>query len=118
MPASTPAPAVSAIAERPSASAPAQARVELPSSDAEYLHNPKPTYPLLSQKLREQGKVQVRVLIGTDGLALKAEISQSSGFPRLDQAALNTALKWRYRPGRRGGVPEAMWFIVPFEFAL
>ncbi|WP_336619426.1 energy transducer TonB [Ramlibacter sp.] len=96
----------------------AQARIEPPSTDAEYLNNPKPAYPLLSQRLREQGKVQVRVLIGADGLALKAEISQTSGFQRLDQAALNTALKWRYRPGKRGGVPEAMWFIVPIEFTL
>lgn len=94
------------------------ARVELPSSDAAYLHNPKPAYPILSRKMGEQGKVQVRVLIGVDGTALKAEIGQSSGFDRLDQAALATALKWRYRPGTRGGVPETMWFIVPIEFAL
>ena len=102
--------------ERPAPAA--QARIEPPSTDAEYLNNPKPAYPRLSEILREQGKVQVRVLIGKDGLALKAEISQSSGFQRLDQAALNTALKWRYRPGKRGGVPEAMWFIVPIEFRL
>ena len=66
----------------------------------------------------EQGKVIVRVLIGTDGLAQKAEIRQSSGYERLDQAALATALKWRYVPGKRGGVPEAMWFNVPIDFVL
>ena len=92
--------------------------MELPSSDADYLHNPKPPYPPLSKRLGEQGKVVVRTLIGVDGTAQKAEIKQSSGFDRLDQAALATALRWRYVPGKRAGVPEAMWFNVPFSFVL
>jgi len=58
------------------------------------------------------------VLIGTDGAAQNAEIRQSSGFERLDQAALRTALKWRYVPGKRNGAPEAMWFNVPINFVL
>jgi periplasmic protein TonB len=90
----------------------------LPSSTADYLHNPRPPYPAASRRLGEQGQVVVGVLIGVDGSARKAEIRQSSGYPRLDQAALNTALQWRYVPGRRGGVPEAMWFNVPINFVL
>jgi protein TonB len=82
------------------------------------LLNPKPAYPLLSKRLGEQGKVVVHVLIGIDGTAQKAEIRQSSGFERLDNAALATAQKWRYVPGKRAGVPEAMWFNVPINFVL
>ena len=93
-------------------------RVELPSSQADYLNNAKPPYPPLSRRLGEQGQVLVRVLIGADGVAQKAEVKQSSGFERLDQAALSAAMRWRYLPGRRGGVPEAMWFTVPISFAL
>lgn len=92
--------------------------VELPSSDADYLHNPKPEYPRLSRQRNEQGKVVVNVLIGVDGTAQKAEIKSSSGFERLDQAALATAKAWRYVPGKRGGVPEAMWFAVPINFVM
>lgn len=94
------------------------AKVELPSSDADYLQNPKPAYPAISKRLGEQGKVVVRVLIGVDGTAQRAEIRQSSGYDRLDQAALATVLKWRYVPGKRAGVPEAMWFNVPVNFVL
>lgn len=97
---------------------PTPVRVELPSSDADYLQNPKPAYPAISKRLGEQGKVVVRVLIGTDGTAQKAEIQQSSGFDRLDQAARTTVLKWRYVPGKRGGVAQAMWFNVPIHFVL
>lgn len=94
------------------------APVELPSSSAAYLNNPKPSYPALSKRLGEQGTVVVRVLIGVDGTAQQAEISSSSGHPRLDQAALAVVLKWRFVPGKRGGVPEAMWFNVPISFVL
>ena len=97
---------------------PAPAKVELPSSNADYLQNPKPPYPPISKRLGEQGKVMVRVLIGVDGLAQKAELKQSSGFDRLDRVALDTVLKWRYVPGKRGVVAEAMWFNVPINFVL
>jgi protein TonB len=100
------------------AAPPAPPRVELPSSDADYLQNPKPAYPPVSKRLGEQGKVLVRVLIAADGSAQKAEIRQSSGYDRLDQAAVTTVLKWRYLPGKRGGVAEAMWFNVPINFVL
>ena len=93
-------------------------KVELPSSDAQYLQNPKPAYPAMSKRMGEQGKVVVHVLIGADGLPQKAEIKQSSGFDRLDKAALSTVMAWKYVPGKRGGVPEAMWFYVPINFVL
>ena len=97
---------------------PAPPRIELPSSDADYLHNPKPPYPALSKRLGEQGKVVVRTLIGTDGRAQEVQLQQSSGFERLDQAALTAARQWRYVPGKRDGVPQAMWFNVPITFQL
>ena len=97
---------------------PAPPRVELPSSDADYLQNPKPPYPPVSRRLNEQGTVVMRVLIGVDGLPQKAEIRKSSGFDRLDQSAATTVMKWRYVPGKRAGVAEAMWFNVPINFVL
>lgn len=112
----TPLPPITApVAVTP---APVALKVELPSSDADYLQNPKPTYPSISKRLGEQGKVVVRVLIGINGTAQLPEIRQSSGFDRLDQAALATVLRWRYVPGKRAGVPEAMWFNVPINFVL
>ena len=111
-------PLAAPVAPAPSAPVAAPARVELPISDADYLQNPKPPYPALSKRLGEQGKVVVRVLIGVDGLPQQAQVQQSSGYERLDQAARATALKWRYVPGKRGGVPEPMWVNVPINFVL
>ena len=93
-------------------------KIDLPSSDAAYLNNPKPPYPALSRRLGEQGKVVIRVLIDADGKAQQAQVHSSSGFDRLDQAGLQTVLKWQFEPGKRGGIPEAMWFNVPLIFKM
>jgi periplasmic protein TonB len=92
--------------------------VSLPSSDADYLNNPVPAYPRLSRRMGEQGTVLVRVLITPEGQADRAEIRTSSGHSRLDEAALDTVKRWRYVPGKRNGVAEAMWFNVPIRFVL
>jgi protein TonB len=116
---SAPAPAP-APAPTPSASAskPAPPSLLLPSSDADYLNNPPPAYPRLSKRMGEQGTVIVRVFIGLQGTAEQAEIRTSSGYDRLDKAALDTVQRWRYVPGKRHGNPEAMWFNVPVRFVL
>ena len=97
---------------------PAPPKIELPSSDAAYLNNPKPSYPAISKRMGEQGKVVLRVLIGTDGLPQKVEINKSSGFERLDRQAQEAVMRWRFVPGKRNGVPETMWNLVPVNFVL
>jgi periplasmic protein TonB len=93
-------------------------RVEMPITDADYLQNPAPAYPRMSFRLGEEGTSVVRVLIGPDGRAQDAQIASSSGYMRLDQAAEATARSWRYVPGKRGGVPEAMWVNVPIKWEI
>ena len=99
-------------------SPPAPPRIELPSSNAGYLNNPKPTYPAISRRLGEQGKVVLRVFIDAEGSPQQIEVRQSSGYERLDQQALDAVRRWRFVPGKRNGVPEAMWNIVPINFVL
>ena len=115
-----PAPPVDAPAVQPSPAPapPAPPRIELPSSDAAYLNNPRPSYPAISKRMGEQGKVVLRVLIGTDGVPQKVEVNQSSGFDRLDRQAQDAVMRWRFVPGKRNGVPEAMWNLVPVNFVL
>ena len=108
----------SALASSANSLGQTSATVELPASDAAYLNNPLPVYPPLSKRLGEQGQVLVKVLISAQGHAQQAAIAQSSGFKRLDDAALNAVQSWRFVPGKRGGVPQAMWFNVPVEFGL
>lgn len=97
---------------------PAPPRIELPSTNADYLSNPRPPYPPLSKRLGEQGTVVLNVHVEADGSPSRATIRTSSGFERLDEVALQTVLRWRYVPGKRAGVPEAMWVTVPIRFNL
>ena len=57
----------------------------------------------------EQGTVMVRILIGANGLPIKAELQKTSGFERLDQAALDYVMQSRYKPGTLNGVPIELW---------
>jgi len=98
--------------------APAAPKIELPSSNAAYLQNPAPAYPAISKRMGEQGKVVLRVYIDAEGLPQKIEINRSSGFDRLDRQAQDTVLRWKFVPGKRNGVPEAMWYLVPINFVL
>jgi periplasmic protein TonB len=93
-------------------------KVTQPSTEADYLNNPKPIYSIVSRRSNEQGTVIVSVLVGADGTAQQVELNKSSGFDRLDRAALDAVLRWRFVPGTRGGVPETMWFTVPIPFQL
>ena len=60
----------------------------------------------------------VHVLVGTDGSAQKVELQRGSGFDRLDQSALTAVSQWRFVPGKRAGVIEAMSYTVPIDFQL
>jgi protein TonB len=116
-----PAPPIAAqVAVAPPAppAPPAQPRVELPSSDADYLQNPRPVYPPMSKRLNEQGQVIHSVLIGVDGLPISAKLVKSSGFDRLDQAAYKAVMSWRYVPGKRNGVPTPMSYNAPINWVL
>ena len=115
--ASPPAPTAAPSAPAPAAK-PSGGEVQLPSSNAAYLNNPRPSYPSISRRMGEQGKVLLRVLVNEQGLPEQIELKESSGFDRLDKAALNAVQRWRFVPGKRNGVPESMWNIVPVNFVL
>ena len=113
-----PAPIAPPAPPAPAPTKPAGHEVQLPSSNAAYLNNPRPSYPSISRRMGEQGKVMLRVLVDVNGQPQEIEIKESSGFDRLDKAALAAVRHWRFVPGKRNGVPEAMWNIVPVNFVL
>jgi protein TonB len=113
-----PAASAQTSASAPAPATPAAPVVQQPSSNADYLQNPKPPYPSLSARLGETGNTVYKVWIGADGKPQRAELVSSSGFPRLDKAAYDTVMAWRYVPGKRNGVAETMAFNVPIHWEL
>ena len=89
-----------------------------PDFDVRYFSNPKPDYPSQSRLRKEQGVVKLRVHVTEDGRAGEVTLQTSSGFDRLDRAALDAVKRWRFRPARRAGTPVAAWANVPVRFEL
>jgi protein TonB len=103
----------------PAAPAPTAAiTLTQPRFDADYLSNPPPTYPPLSRRMGEEGKVQLRVFVDGNGRASQIELKTSSGSPRLDQAAQDAVWRWKFVPARRGDEAIAAWVLVPIVFTL
>lgn len=92
--------------------------IELPSTRASYLNNPRPPYPASSKRLGETGTVLLRVLVDANGSAERVAVKKSSGFDALDNSALETVQRWRFVPGKRKGIPTAMEYTVPVAFRL
>lgn len=86
--------------------------------DAAYLQNPKPNYPALSRRLGEEGKVLLKVRVGSDGRPLAVDLEKSSNFERLDNAARQVVLSWRFVPAKRGEEAVEATVVVPIVFRL
>lgn len=86
--------------------------------DVDYLNNPKPVYPALSRRLREEGVVVLKVHVRSDGTVADAQVDKRSGSTRLDAAALAAVKQWHFVPARRGSEPVESWVLVPIEFEL
>lgn len=95
-----------------------QAPITAARFDADYLQNPPPVYPPMSRRLKEEGGVLLRVRVSAQGMALDVEIEQSSGSPRLDEAARSAVAQWRFIPARQGSEAIESSVRVPLAFNL
>ncbi len=87
-------------------------------SGVEYVRSPQPEYPSLSRRMNEAGRVIVRVLINPQGRPEQALVQVSSGFARLDQAAINSALAALFKPHTENGVALHVYALIPITFEL
>jgi protein TonB len=78
----------------------------------------KPPYPAGSRRANEEGDVRVRLLIDVNGTVLESKIERSSGYRRLDQAAMEALLQCKYRPTTVGGRPERGWVTKVYAWRL
>ena len=92
--------------------------VVAPRFDVAYLNNPRPEYPRIARRLGEHGRVVLHVFVSPAGFAEKIEIRNSSGYPRLDQAARDAVQNWKFVPARQGDAAVGAWVSVPINFVL
>jgi len=73
-----------------------------------------PTYPAASRSRAEEGTATIlALLVQQGGKPQELKLEQSSGYSRLDRAALAAAAGWEFNPP-----PAPTWVRVPVRFAL
>lgn len=78
----------------------------------------EPVYPPPEIRANHSGTVVLSVEVLPNGKVGAVRVARSSGYPRLDEAALKVAREWRLIPGTRDGVAVAMWKEIPITFQL
>jgi len=77
-----------------------------------------PAYPALSRRMGEEGKLVLRVELDETGHISNAKVVESSGYSRLDNAALSAVKTWRCRPAVRNGKAVPAIALQPFNFVI
>lgn len=85
----------------------------------EYAFAPAPPYPRDAARAGLEGRVVLKILVGTDGNPLDVQIHKGSGHRTLDDTAKRFVLKnWRFQPAMRNGQAVQAYGLVPIEFSM
>jgi len=77
-----------------------------------------PAYPDLAQRAEATGTVEVLVTIDREGFVRSASIHRSTAIGVLEDAALDAARRWRFRPARQRGQAVEARTVLRFRFRL
>ncbi len=76
-------------------------------------------YPPASQRLGEVGSVTMNIYVSADGKVADVQLKESSGFERLDQAAIKHVQRsWKFIPCMQGDKPMPCWTQKKMTFRL
>lgn len=89
-----------------------------PAQDLKTSNRVDPTYPSASRRAGEEGTVRLKVLVDEKGRPRDVSIANSSGFARLDQAAMEAVRKWRFVAATDGTNAITAWTQVAITFRL
>lgn len=76
--------------------APANEQASAPPNSFAITHRVDPPYPSSSRRAGEQGTVLLTIVIGQDGRPVDISVARSSGYPALDESAVNAVRQWRF----------------------
>lgn len=83
-----------------------------------YVKLPTVPYPQKSQDEGEEGTVKLSIIVEANGSVSEVKVTQPTGYPRLDAAAVRTARSAGYRPKSVNGTPVRSRFNTSYTFRL
>lgn len=78
----------------------------------------EPIYPPASRRAGEEGTVRIKALVDERGRPTQVQVAKSSGFPKLDEAAMTAVRKWKFVAATDGTRPVTAWTQVAVTFKL
>jgi len=82
------------------------------------LQAPPPIYPRRERTHGISGNVELRVLVGIDGLAQEVHVIGGSRNRAFELAAIRSVKRWRFQPHTIDGVASRAWARVPVAFRM
>lgn len=79
---------------------------------------PAPAYPAEARDQGIQGLVQMEFTIGRSGAVCKVTAVSSDTTGLLEQAAIDAALRWEFKPAKRNGMVVSSKVRAPVRFTL
>lgn len=107
--------------EKPKVAPPPPKDVVVPPRQNKRYPISQPEYPTMSKRLGEEGSVILLLTVDEEGRVTDASVDTSSGFERLDEAAVKEAKRprnWRFFPGTVNGNPAPTQFKFRVVFKI
>ena len=83
----------------------------------EVINQEQPKYPALALKAGLEGTVWTKLWVDETGRVAQVYVAKSDA-QIFEQAALDAARQWRFKPAMTKGKPVATWVSVPFRFKI
>ncbi|MDD7805507.1 MAG: energy transducer TonB [Endozoicomonas sp. (ex Botrylloides leachii)] len=88
------------------------------TSQADAIKKVSPIYPMRYQRRNIEGRVLLKLLVNEQGLVIRVDIKESSGFKQMDESAVEAAKQWIFKPKQVDGRQVKSWLNLPVKFQL
>ncbi|WP_018247682.1 energy transducer TonB [Orenia marismortui] len=78
----------------------------------------QPIYPASMRRREIEGKVILKVLLDQQGSVKRIKVERSSGYQKLDQAAVEAVRKWQFSPTKKEDKEVEALVLIPVNFRL
>jgi len=78
----------------------------------------EPIYPESLKAKKIESIVTLQTVVDETGRVAQAEVTGSTGYPEMDQSALDAVKTWTFKPATLHGKPVAVYYTMKIRFTL
>lgn len=81
------------------------------------IYDPDPPYSEEARKAKYEGTVTLKITVDAQGAVRDVQVVKPLGLG-LDEKAIETVRTWKFKAGRKNGIPVTVWALVEVTFHL